>query len=81
MGKGVFIGRGVRFDRIFKGALITIEDDVTITSGVTILTHDASSGRRIEMTWMAPVIIGEGAFIGVDTIIMPGVRIGKRARS
>lgn len=79
VGKGVFIGRGVRFDKILNGALITIEDGAYITSGVTILCHDASSVQRLGYFFAAPVVIGKNSFIGVNSIIMPGVKIGNNA--
>lgn len=76
IGKDVFIGAGVRLDFIANGALITIDDGATITAGTTILTHDSSSYRQNRGTWVAPVKIGSGAFIGVNSIIMPGIVIG-----
>lgn len=76
IGKNVFIGRRVRFDKILNGALITIGDGAYITAGVTILCHDASSTSRLGFFHVAPVVIGKNAFIGVNSIIMPGVRIG-----
>lgn len=60
--------------------LIKLGDRVTITSGVTILTHDgatcliSNNGRRYQK--YAPVTIGSDVFIGVNSIIMPGVSIG-----
>lgn len=79
VGEGVFIGRGVRLDRILHGALITIGDGAYITSGVTILCHDASCVQRLGFFRAAPVIIGRNAFIGVNAVVMPGVRIGDNA--
>ncbi|WP_317168577.1 acyltransferase [Mucilaginibacter agri] len=59
--------------------LIEIGDKVTITSGVRILTHDGSTwlmndkkGRRF---LYRSVKIGNNVFIGVNSIIMPGVII------
>lgn len=76
IGKNVFIGRRVRLDKILNGALITIDDGAYITSGVTILCHDVSSLKRVGFYYAAPVFIGRNSFIGVNSIIMPGVRIG-----
>lgn len=61
------------------GRHITIEDNATLAPGVRILCHDASSNRRIGKTWVAPVTIGAGAFIGADSLIMPGVTVGAGA--
>lgn len=79
---GVKIGDGCRIYSFSFGSepfLIEIGDRVTITSGVKILTHDGSTwlmrddkGRRY---LYRKVIIGNDVFIGVDSIIMPGVVI------
>ncbi len=62
--------------------LVTIGDRVTISSNVTLVTHDGSGwlvsderGRRFRY---APVTIGSDVFVGTGAIIMPGVRIGDR---
>jgi|TARA_E500000318_G_scaffold112049_1_gene133640 acetyltransferase-like isoleucine patch superfamily enzyme len=59
--------------------LIRIGNKVTITSGVKLLTHDGAAwlvedekGRREHF---ARVEIGNNVFIGVNSIIMPGVKI------
>lgn len=59
--------------------MITIGNKVTITSGVTVLTHDGSvwlmndeKGRRY---LYRRVEIGNNVFIGVNSVIMPGVKI------
>lgn len=80
---GVSVGRNCRiYIRKFgtEPWLISIGDNVTITSGVKILTHDGSTwlfrddkGRRY---LYRKVVIGNGVFIGVNSIILPGVKIG-----
>ncbi|MFY5898951.1 acyltransferase [Acinetobacter pittii] len=82
--KGVTIGNDCRIYIKEWGSepfLITIGDRVTITSGVRLVTHDGS-------TWLvrdennsryqkyAPITIGSNVFIGLNTIVMPGVTIG-----
>ncbi|MDQ9022754.1 acyltransferase [Acinetobacter sichuanensis] len=82
--KGVIIGKDCRIYIKEWGSepfLISIGDRVTITSGVRLVTHDGS-------TWLvrdknnnryqkyAPITIGSDVFIGLNTIIMPGVTIG-----
>jgi acetyltransferase-like isoleucine patch superfamily enzyme len=59
--------------------LINIGDNVTITDGVRFLTHDGSAclsiderGRRY---LYARIDIGDNVFVGVNSIIMPGVKI------
>jgi acetyltransferase-like isoleucine patch superfamily enzyme len=82
--KGVAVGKRCRiYIRNFGSEpfLISIGDDVTITSGVKIITHDGSNslvrdanGRRYQH--FAPVTIGNNVFIGVNSIILPGITIG-----
>lgn len=59
--------------------LISIGNRVTITSGVNIITHDGSTwlcrdtkGRRY---LYRKVSIGNNVFIGINSIILPGVHI------
>lgn len=61
--------------------LIELGDNVTITSGVRILTHDGStrlvidgSGNRYYK--YSKVKIGDNVFVGINSIILPGVEIG-----
>ena len=63
--------------------LIAIGDRVTITAGVQLITHDGSTwlirdqeGSRYQR--YAPITIGDDVFIGVNSIILPGVTIGSR---
>jgi acetyltransferase-like isoleucine patch superfamily enzyme len=82
---GAQVGEGCRILSHLLGSepwLISIGDRVTISSGVRILTHDGtgwlfkdSQGRRFKY---AKVKIGDDVFIGIGSIIMPGVRIGDR---
>lgn len=82
--KGVVVGDDCRiYIRNFgtEPFLISMGDRVTITSGVKILTHDGSTGlirdadgRRYQR--YSPVRIGSDVFIGVNTIILPGISIG-----
>ena len=79
---GVKVGDGCRIYTTNFGSepfLISIGNNVTITSGVKFLTHDGSTwlmrdknGRRF---FYAPILIGNNIFIGVNCIIMPGVKI------
>jgi acetyltransferase-like isoleucine patch superfamily enzyme len=78
IGRDVYIGRTVNLDWR-HGHLITIRDQVTLVDGTRILCHDASSNRREGLTWVAPVTIGERAFVGADCLILPGVSIGADA--
>ena len=62
--------------------LISIGDRVTISSGTKFLTHDGATwlvrgeeGRRF---LYRPIAVGNDVFIGVDVIILPGVRLGDK---
>jgi acetyltransferase-like isoleucine patch superfamily enzyme len=84
--KGVTVGADCRiYIRRFGSEpfLISIGDRVTITSGVRLLTHDGSTrlirdtdGSRYHR--YGPVKIGDDVFIGINSIIMPGVTVGSR---
>jgi acetyltransferase-like isoleucine patch superfamily enzyme len=80
--KGVRVGENCRVYTTSFGSepwMITVGNKVTITSGVVLLTHDGSTwlmndekGRRY---LYRRVEIGNNVFIGVNSIIMPGVKI------
>lgn len=59
--------------------LIKIGNKVTITSGVKFITHDGTTwlmedkkGRRY---YYQRIEIGDNVFVGVNSIIMPGVKV------
>lgn len=75
----VFITFNVCIDNVFP-ELVTIGNDVWLTRNVTILAHYNPS--ETQRKWMGDlvckeVIIEDGVFIGVNSVILPGVRIGK----
>ena len=80
--KGATVGNNSRILTTGLGSepwLITIGNNVTITSGVRLLTHDGSAwlfndeaGRRY---LYRRVTIGNNVFVGSNAIIMPGVHI------
>lgn len=79
---GMSIGEGTHiFSRIISSEpfLISIGNNVTISTGVTLLTHDASIGpilgRHLFSDIVGPISIGNNCFIGANTIILPGVCI------
>ncbi|MGD0631629.1 MAG: acyltransferase [Terracidiphilus sp.] len=82
---GVKVGEGCRLYSTSFGDepwLVSIGDRVTVTAGVQFITHDGSTwllrddrGRRYRY---APIEIGNDVFIGGNSIILPGVRIGNR---
>lgn len=83
IGKNVFLGGGNVLDRV-RPDLITIEDDVSISGGVYILTHSNPTAPIREILGtsshlIAPVHIKKGAWIAVNVVILPGVTIGENA--
>ncbi|MFB2773868.1 acyltransferase [Shewanella xiamenensis] len=81
---GVEFGDGCRLYTTSWGTepfLIKIGNNVTITSGVKFLTHDGSTclvkddlGNRYQR--YGRISIGNNVFVGVNSIIFPGVSIG-----
>ena len=74
IGKRVWIGQGTILGN--HPFLLEISDNVIISAGVKILTHDTSftvvGGRDLA----AEVVIGSNLQIGENAIILPGVTIG-----
>ena len=81
LNRGMQIGKNVNiysWDTIDGShpRLITIGDNVTISTNVTILTHDASPNVVGCGTKLGKVIIGNNVFIGTRSIILCNVHIG-----
>jgi acetyltransferase-like isoleucine patch superfamily enzyme len=70
----VFLNSGVRLECFSE---ITIHTGCLISFGVTITDTD-SHGLGGKPIREAPVKIGEGSWIGLRSIILPGVTIGRR---
>lgn len=77
IGECCYIGSSVFFDLPDE---IIIEDECVITPGVKFVTHD-DCGKRIMSKWyprkQGKIIVGRGSWIGVDSIILKGVELGK----
>jgi acetyltransferase-like isoleucine patch superfamily enzyme len=60
--------------------LVKIGDHVTITFGVRFVTHDGGvwvfRDRERDIDIFRPIIIGSNVFIGINSILMPGVTVG-----
>lgn len=79
---GIKIGENCRiYTRTFGSEpwLVSIGNNVTITAGVTFITHDGSTwlikdkkGRRY---LFRKVNVGNNVFIGINSIILPGINI------
>lgn len=71
-----YIYRNVYFDSVAPN-LITIEDNVTITQGATILTHYLDPNQEGRHYRLGEVKIEKDAFIGCNVIICNSVTIGR----
>ncbi|CAG0977103.1 serine O-acetyltransferase [Anaerolineae bacterium] len=80
VGNGAYFGKLVFLDLKDR---IVIEDNVTVSMRVTILTHtdvgNSPLSHSILPPAQAPVIIRQGAYIGAGAIILSGVEIGAMA--
>ena len=60
--------------------LVSLGDNVSVTSGVKFITHDGGMwvlrNEFPAIDIIAPIRVGNNVFIGMDSIIMPGVTIG-----
>ena len=89
--RGVHIGKGSKISRTVliddsRPDLVTIGKNVWVTAGCQLLCHQRDlSQYRVGVPVMdlpltyAPIVIEDGAHIGIGSIIMPGVIIGKGA--
>ncbi len=78
IGKKVEIGYMVLIDNR-RPELVTIEDQVTITTMCVVIAHDLSRRFSEQKETIGEVRIKRGAFIGMNSTIMPGVTIGEGA--
>ena len=85
IGKGSKIGATVDIDQSAP-ELITIGKNVWVTRGVMLLCHQRDLSQyevgkpvmECELVYK-PIVIKDGAHIGIGAIIMPGVTIGEGA--
>lgn len=56
---------------------LKIGNHVTL-SGVHVITHDASTKRFLghDCNRIGRVVVGDNVFVGINTVILPNVRIG-----
>ncbi len=86
--RGVKIGKGCYIDpsAIVETAYpenISLGDDVRIAAGAIIMTH-IKAPHHLRESGLVPsvlkaVVLEDHCFIGVNSVIMPGVRVGKAA--
>ena len=85
VGKNVQIGHQVRLD-FGNAERITVEDNVLIANGVTLLCHkrDMKNYKKGMRATDQPIQydgihLGRGCYIGINVTILPGVHIGEGA--
>ena len=71
IGKRTWIDREARLDSLYPG-LISIGSDCVVCSGAYVLAHDSSFKDKKPQ----PTRIGDRCFIGVNSVVLPGVSIG-----
>ena len=80
IGKNVEIGYLVMIDNLYPSK-VSIGDNTTITYGVTILAHDNAkyyTGKSSKPT-VVNTIIGNNCFLGINSIILPGIKVNDGA--
>lgn len=58
---------------------VTIGADVALAPGVSIMSfshHVGGPSKRWGPHFVAPVVVGDGSWVGMDVVICPGVTIG-----
>lgn len=80
VGSDCYFGRDVFLDLAKK---ITIENKVTVSMRVMLLTHTHAgksplSEDRLRPSY-APILLKQGCYLGAGAIILPGVSIGEEA--
>jgi acetyltransferase-like isoleucine patch superfamily enzyme len=83
---GVRVGQGCRIygvpEEVFGSEpyLVRLGDHVSITSGVKFVSHDGGMwvfrDQFPDLDVFGPITVGNNVFIGINSIIMPGVTIG-----
>jgi len=80
IGSGVMIGMGCVLDHAFP-EYITMEDNTALAGNVYIICHsnpyEHFKGKLL--SYVAPVTLKKGSWVGVNSTILPGVTIGENA--
>ena len=86
---GVRLSGRVRCHGITRGMFnaepwrITLGDNVYITAGVTLVTHDGGTlilrKEQPDLEWTAPIVVKDDVYVGVQAILLPGVTTGRRS--
>ncbi|MBQ6815005.1 MAG: acyltransferase [Lachnospiraceae bacterium] len=78
VGNGFWHGQGCTFD-VSHCWLINIGNNVTLSSNVHILAHDASTQKHNGLVKIGKVNIKDNVFVGYSAIILPGVTVGENS--
>lgn len=75
----VYFGPQVYIERDFC-ALLTIEEGVVLSNGVSVILHDSSLNNILgEPVKFGPVVLRRNCYVGVNATILCGVEIGAGA--
>jgi maltose O-acetyltransferase len=80
VGKGAFIGKTCVFDWDFV-FLLEIGEGAVLSSGTHVILHDSSIPNALGRGKLrvGQILLERRAYVGQDSIILPGVRIGEGA--
>lgn len=84
--QGVRVGERSRFIGVgietfgSEPYLVSLGDDCTVTAGVRFITHDGGAhvarSVRPQLDVVAPIVLGDRVFVGMEAVFMPGVTVG-----
>jgi len=77
IGDGSYIGKNVYFD-LFD--VVKIGQNCAISAGVKFITHSNPEDRFLQNIYpreQRPIVVGDGAWIGANTIVLNGITVGK----
>lgn len=77
IGEDVFISLGAKIDTSL--GKVVIKDNALITNGCFIVSHGPIQRINPEKSYESETIIGENAFIGVNSVVLMGVEIGENS--
>lgn len=78
VGRGFQIEKGCNIDSNFPW-LITIGNNVTLSSNVYLVAHDGSTKKLIGYSKVGKIKIEDNVFIGTKSTILPNVKIGENS--
>jgi len=80
IGKGVMLGIGCTLDHAFP-EYITMEDNTALAGNVYLICHSNpySHFKGKLLSYVAPIVIKKGAWIGINATILPGVTVGENS--